>query len=285
MKDLDLEHKHLLEERLFNIETFLSEYCFSNLFLFRKKHKYKVGLIDDCVFISGESYDGETFIMPCCNINEMADYYFENFIKISEEFDMIFPIPEGWLPRFDHNLWRSEACEDDMDYIYTREKLWQYPGRKLHGKRNLFKQFNELYESQIREIDSTNIEDAKSVLRKWQKDLGEEKSETDYCPCREGLENLDILNLKGYIVYVDERAVGFTLGEVLSESVFGLHFAKGDKDIKGIYQYLFSKTAEFMESKIEYMNLEQDLGIAGLRGTKLSYQPDFMAKKYRLYRK
>lgn len=285
MKELTIDHKNLLEDRLYEVETFLSEYCFSNLFLFRNTHQYKVGIINECVFITGKTYDGKSHIMPCCNINEMTEAYFNNFIKIAEDFDIVFPVPKAWVERFDSEIWNCEAKKDDMDYIYTKEKLWQFPGRKLHSKRNLFRQFVNSYESRIEEINDENTKDAIKVLDNWQANMRGDKSSTDYYACFEGLEKREILNLKGFIVYVDDEPVGFTLGEILSKTVFGLHFAKANRGVKGIYQYLFSKTSELIGDEIEYINLEQDLGIVGLRETKLSYQPDFMAKKYRLWKK
>ncbi len=48
---------------------------------------------------------------------------------------------------------------------------------------------------------------------------------------------------------------------------------------------MFSKTAELISEDYKYMNLEQDLGQQSLRNMKLSYKPDIMAKKYRVFRK
>ena len=42
---LSLEHKELLYQRLRDINTGLSEYSFSNLYLFRKEHNYS--LVDE----------------------------------------------------------------------------------------------------------------------------------------------------------------------------------------------------------------------------------------------
>ena len=53
MKPLTLDDKAKLESILRNSGDFLSEYCFSNLYLFRRKHRYAVEESGGCLFIRG----------------------------------------------------------------------------------------------------------------------------------------------------------------------------------------------------------------------------------------
>lgn len=284
MTEITLQEKELLQPRFLNIGGALSEYCFSNIFLFREKHHYHVIRQDDCLFIHGKSYDGLTYIMPGCELDEHCSEYLDRLKELLEEVDMIFPIPESWLKYFPESEFRYELLDDDMDYLFTREKLRDFPGRKLHKKRNLMKQFRQLYSREVVTLDDPQArEQAKEVLDRWQEDAGLKPEEADYLPCCEALELYDQLDLEGFLFLADGKPAGFTLGECVNRRVYGLHFAKADKRVKGIYQYMFSKTAELIDEQYTMLNLEQDLGSQPLRAAKSSYQPDMMAKKYRIF--
>ncbi len=75
---------------------------------------------------------------------------------------------------------------------------------------------------------------------------------------------------------------GFVLGEELNDETFALHFAKGIREYKGIYQHLYNSFSIKLNSKYKYINFEQDLGKDTLRQAKSTYYPDEMRKKYRV---
>lgn len=286
IRPITLKDKELLQPQFLNIGEALSEYCFSNIYLFRKKHEYQLVQDGKCLFIKGKSYDGKSYLMPGCDLSDHCDLYLDKIKEVLTRVDMIFPIPQKWLKYFPEDEFRFEVLEDDMDYLFTREKLRDYPGRKLHKKRNLVKQFRTLYDREVISLDSPEARDqAKLILDHWQKSAGLSPEEADYLPCCEALELFDELDLEGFLFMADGKPAGFTLGECVNRRVYGLHFAKANKEVKGIYQYMFSKTAELINPQFTLLNLEQDLGSQPLRAAKSSYQPDLMAKKVRVFLK
>jgi len=50
----------------------------------------------------------------------------------------------------------------------------------------------------------------------------------------------------------------------------------------GIYPVIFNEFLIHEASQYQYVNMEQDLGIAGLRKSKESYQPVRMVRKFSL---
>jgi hypothetical protein len=56
---------------------------------------------------------------------------------------------------------------------------------------------------------------------------------------------------------------------------------KGDTNYKGVYSFLVSESArQLLKKGKKYTNIEQDLGLPGLRQAKRSYAPAVMLKKY-----
>ena len=136
-EDLVFRHEALLKERLEPLGDGLSEYSFSNLYLFRKAHGYKV-LFDEKIFISGKTYDGLSYLMPLFDLHEVGKDY---LIKVIGAFDFFFPISGRMLKNLDHSFFHASYNMDDSDYVYSAEKFKTYRGRKLSEKKNLMKQF------------------------------------------------------------------------------------------------------------------------------------------------
>ena len=59
------------------------------------------------------------------------------------------------------------------------------------------------------------------------------------------------------------------------------HFGKIDEDCPGLFQYLECVTAQYLKKRgCKYMNYEQDLGLPGLRESKISWGPSFFLKNH-----
>ena len=282
---LSLKHEEKLSQTLSNINVALSEFSFANLYLFREKHNYR--LIDDNgdLFLSGVTYDEKTFLMPLCDLsNDENRDYFLKLIKIAGDYDMIYPIPEKWLLKFSPDNFAVSYVDEDSDYLYTIDTFVSYPGRKLHAKRNLVAQFLRDYNAEILPLNDENAHLATEVLNRWQKDSGMKKEETDFFPCLECLQNVEKFNQIGEIFFINGIPQGFVMGERYNKEYCVIHFAKGNNEIKGIYQYMFSVFAGHnKEALCNFVNLEQDLGKEGLRAMKKSYLPIDMLLKYRVF--
>lgn len=275
---LKLSHRDLLHEKLNKIDLSISEYSFSNLYLFRKEHDYEV-LIDEEIFISGVSYDGLRYVMPTRDLRDVSPDYIREIIR---DYDMMFPVCEKWISLFSEDDFIIDFDEADSDYIVLIENLSTYKGKKYHKKRNLLKQFERKYQHEEFPLTEDRLDDARSILEGWQKDMQLTKEETDYYPCCEALERSEELVLCGGIYYVEGEPAGFILGEELNDEVFALHFAKGRRKYKGMYQFIYNNFARIMPNRYCCFNFEQDMGKEALRQAKATYYPECLLKKYRV---
>ncbi len=278
---LTLDHHGLLDPLLKAIHLPLSEYCFSNLYFFRKPHQFEVLSRDGDLFISGLSYDQQRYLMPLKDPGTDTDYA-GAMIRVARDHGchMLFPIAEQWLPVFTDSGLTHHSLGADSDYLYAIHKMQQYPGRKLHKKRNLVKQYEKLYRPGVHVLSGENIDQPLALLDLWQKNSG--LGQSDYAPCREALTKFEQFHLTGAIFHADDQPVGFIIGEAITPEVFTLHFAKADVRYKGVYQFMFSRFAQQFCTGYREINLAQDMGIEGLRKNKRSYLPDRMGIKYRV---
>lgn len=275
---LQLAHKTELERLLETLGDGLSEYCFSNLFLFRELHDYKfLGREYPC--ITGNTYDRCSYLMPLFDISEIGH---ERLKKMCKGMDFIYPISEQQVSRLDKTRFNIYYNNDDSDYIYSANKLKYYKGSLLSKKRNLMKQFLKTSSPNYQLLSVEHIQDALAVLNQWQMDKEKSLNETDYFPCCEAIKLIKNLNLEGLIYYVEKEPAGFIIGEEVSYDIFVIHFAKGKDKYKGIFQYMFNHFANYIGDRVNYYNFEQDLGNLKLRKTKRSYCPDKLLHKYRV---
>lgn len=278
-----------IQPQLAHLSLELSEYCFANLLLFEKNHDYKIITGKTGTFLEGSAQDHHRYIMPLEDLDLNAAYLAE-LKELSSHYDYIFPIPERWLPHFSQMNWEHTYSDNESDYIYSYEKMSTFAGKKYHKKRNLVHQHTKLYEVDHRALTAEDIPQCIEIVNQWSLRYQEltGKGDHDLDSCVLALQNMEKLNLNGCITLADNKISGFALGEFIgTSSLYAIHFAKAAIEYKGIYQYLFQTfSANYVDStRCEFINLEQDLGLDGLRQTKHSYYPIKMGCKYRMSKK
>ncbi|PIQ89129.1 MAG: hypothetical protein COV72_04880 [Candidatus Omnitrophica bacterium CG11_big_fil_rev_8_21_14_0_20_42_13] len=275
---LTIEHLELLYPRFKKMRSPISEYSFSNLYLFRRIHDYKV-IHDGDIFIKGVSYDKKNFLMPT---EDLRSSDFGKLKKYLARADFLFPVPEEWLSIFNKEEFDVSSMDSESDYMYSTDKISSYRGSKLHKKRNLLKQFLALYKYEACPLTNERLSDARIILDAWQESTRESRDDNDYYACGEALELYEELILCGGIYYAQNQPAGFIIGEELNSETFVIQFAKANIKFKGIYQYMYNTFAKILPAKYKYLNFEQDMGKEALRIAKSSYLPDIMLKKYRV---
>ncbi|MFH0827122.1 MAG: phosphatidylglycerol lysyltransferase domain-containing protein [Candidatus Omnitrophota bacterium] len=88
--------------------------------------------------------------------------------------------------------------------------------------------------------------------------------------------------LMGAAIKVNDGLVAACLAQRLNPSTLVMHMLKADSQITGLHQSFLQEFLTRQAQGFEFINLEQDLGIGGLRKAKLSYQPCALVKKYTL---
>ncbi len=142
LEKLSLNHRSLLVPLLKEARTFISEYSFPNLYLFRDTHEHAILREGDSVFVTGKAYDGSRYVFPADGIRAHDLPLLEVLLT---RYDHIFPVAEEWLDFFDKRRFRVDFLEGDSDYLYTLESLATYKGAHLHSKKNLLNQVLALY--------------------------------------------------------------------------------------------------------------------------------------------
>ena len=181
----------------------------------------------------------------------------------------------------------------DADYILNKKSWSHYVGKKFASKRNMVNTFirnnpnwyyEELtkdkffeYQKEYMEILSDEWFDSHNV--EVDDMLKEERISLKHM-----LDNFNELMLVGGILYADkDTPAAFMIGSRINQGVYDAHFEKGlVKYVSNGAFVLLNKCFASSESleQCEYINVEEDMGIEGLKKMKLSYHPEMILKKY-----
>lgn len=279
IENVGLEHQELLTHAFQTLSVNLSEYSFANCYLFRREHDFKI-VYSDHLFLAGITRDKHRFLMPTVRLNEIPQ---AELRALMHDYEFIYPIPDEWLDDLSQECLENAYYVDaESDYFYKIDKLQLYPGRHLSAKRNLVHQFVDHYPYMSYPLTPNYVDDALLILDIWQNTMEESVNESDYFPCMDALNGIEKLHLRGKIYYIEDKPVGFALGEQMNPDVFDLHFVKADKFYKGIYAFINQDFAQSLDGEFKYVNFEPDLGNPNLQHSKSSYQPDQRLRKWRI---
>lgn len=278
---ITLDMREEMYPRLNLLSDGISEFTFSNLFLFRRAYGYKVSRIPDQTLVLSGVKNGEPFFLSPCAIpdREVLEDLFRSHLYLKNLSET-----QSESRRVDLEQWgyRIQEDRDNFDYLYRREDLAELSGKAYHKKRNLVNAFLGTCACEQRPLTKANVADAVEVLDRWREAKG---AEGDYAASREALELFEELGMRGAVYYADGRPAGYVLGEPISKArMFAVHFEKAVDGYKGIYQFINQAFAQTLPRYFRIVNREQDLGDEGLRQAKMTYRPFGFVKKYRVYR-
>jgi hypothetical protein len=268
----------------------LSDLTFANLYLFRAVHDYRY-LPGAWPAISGRGYDGARYLIPLFDLAAMPWTVLLELLSLWRGHDHFYPLTRhqaGALQALAPRRFTITESRDDADYLYPAATFLNLAGRTLAYKRSQLHQFLAACTPSTRPFAPALEACAREILSGWmaQKGKPEGAEQADEAPCIEALAHAQALGLEGFVHFDRDRPIGFVLAQQLEPGVYALRFAKGLDDYVGLYPYLFQHFCAAFEAHfsrpVAWLNFEQDMGLPGLRRSKMSYRPAALLSKFRL---
>ena len=177
---------------------------------------------------------------------------------------------------------------DACDYIYDINNLADLPGRKYQRKRNHVNRFRAAHpDCRPVLIDAALLPSVQEMVDKWFQERTEPDAQDEYhtelVALRRAFDNWEALGLEGMALVENGRVLAMTVGSLLGEKTFDVHFEKALEEVDGAYAAINQAFAAHIRESyptVQYLNREDDLGIEGLRKAKLSYYPDHLVVKF-----
>ena len=301
-RDITLDDKARIEEKICASGCHGADYSFANLFIWRKAFKPKIAFCDDRLLVGMPQWkvyanpkgDGE--VRNSIELLMEEAHSLGNKLRIRGLTDKTL---EEFLPLYGD---RFEIAEDrnNADYIYTADKLCDLPGRHLSSKRNHIKHFERNGEWEFHKIAAdacglftscgsggcgklSSIAEARAFVDEFYKEKNDPGLADEAGAIEEMFDNYKELGFLGGMLYQNGEPVAFTAGTKIDEEVFDVHFEKALPGVDGAYTMVNREFARLVKAEypdIAAFNREEDMGIEGLRKAKLSYHPDILLMKY-----
>lgn len=284
---LDLANKAAYDNFLLNCGQRGCEYSFSNLYLWGRQRAAFLG--DNLVFFS-QFNQRSVYLFPLCrgDVKEVIDAIIHDAhtrdipCRLTslrhEDCDLLESLyPDRF--RFHHD-------RNSFDYLYNIEDLATLKGKKFQKKRNHLNKFKQLHPGfRVMPITVENTPAVEDLLNRWYKQRLEADPSADFymeqVALSRALRHRDELDMEGLVLMDGNELLAMTLGSFLSSSTFDVQFEKAIDD--SAYVAMCSSFAAHLMDKyprLRYLNREDDLGIEGLRKSKLAYNPVMLIEKH-----
>lgn len=244
--------------------------------------------IDNDCYIQYVTYDNQKYFYYPLSLNHdekqeikalkaIANYCYENKIKLN-----FIYVPKNKVQIIISLFYANCQISQDrkwMNYSYNIDDFIQLKGNNFAKQRNNIRKFTKLdLEYEFQPIDKNNINEAKQYIVDWWKSYDVNKLDrfSKYAIDREPLilDHYFQYGFVGAILKINKKIVALCVAEKAGNTLFN-HVEKIDHSIKGLDCFFTNLFANYYKAdEIKYINREDDVGIKGLRKSKLQYHPE-----------
>ncbi|HMK75876.1 MAG TPA: phosphatidylglycerol lysyltransferase domain-containing protein [Thermodesulfobacteriota bacterium] len=285
-RGLALEDKPLFHRVFAQFPPQISEFTFTNLFIWRDCYQIKISRFRNFLCLLSEKEESPFFFPPIGEGDVVECYQaLLQYLRREAAAPTIARVPETGVDQVDWKAsgMKAELDRSQSDYVYLVEDLMELKGRRYHRKRNHIKQFRDKYSYRYIPLIPERVPQCLQLEEEW--------CDLRHCEASPGLYNESVavkeafthfedLGVKGGAILIDEKVEAFTLGEPLNSETVVIHIEKANPAYDGLYPAINQAFLEQEWSGYTYVNREQDLGEEGLRKAKESYFPHHMVNKY-----
>lgn len=267
------------------IPTYCYEYNLSYVLLWKESEGMEFAFTDNAMFIHQRLTD--TFLLPATTEEHMAESLKEldEYCQKSGTHFAFKSIPADFLPYFAE--YRTTLDRNLADYLYIPETMAGLHGKHLQAKRNHVAQFEKMYEYTLSPLTPEDKDACLLMDEGWEEGHAqyEEGVKEEEKAIRNAFDSFSSLHIVGLVIRDKGKVIAFTLGEIIDERKMAItHFEKGNILYQGIYEAINNFFTKEYLMDMAYINRQEDVGIEGLRKSKLSYHPVMLAEKVRVCR-
>jgi hypothetical protein len=154
---------------------------------------------------------------------------------------------------------------DSCEYIYDREEQVRLSGGRFAKRRNKLNKFIREHSAQSVPLTEENAYLARKITLDWSDRQVYLPVVNDVHISLEALGMLRTLRLSGVLVFVDCEAAAYAMGCLLTPEIFDLCFMKQLPTYRGLSVFVVRELCRNLPEGVTTINLEDDLGIEGIR--------------------
>ena len=286
-KPITIKDKEAITAYTFSSNLMNCDFAFANMCSWRFLYDSEFAIADNFLFIRFYIKQHRVYMFPIGTGDlKQAIEKIEQDAAANDNQLRIFGVTPSGKNRIE-TLFPGEftftANRNYFDYIYRREDLLTLQGKKYQPKRNHINKFTKTHSFTYLPITREMIPECMELEYKWyQAHYTEEDAEALKFENRSmlyALNHFDALGLTGGAIRIGNEIIAFTYGSPINHCTFAVHVEKADIRFDGIFSVINRELVAHIPKQYLYINREEDLGIPGLRQSKLSYRPTILLEK------
>ncbi len=264
----------------------ITEYAPGSVLMWHDTYDCRYAIVGESVIFNSRFENGQrAYFYPIGRNRKAAVKALAAHIKECGGYGIIAGVGEGKIGKISKEMFIMEAygSRDTADYVYNKAEFENPTGRKHHKRKNLINRFaTEHPGAHFVRLDESNMDAAIEYYKDYCL-RNPDSSSVDGNEYRETIKLFNNFNPKyfsGGMLYDDNRIIGLTIGEVYGDTVY-VHIEKAEKEMAGAYQTISKEYLLTIDDPdVKYVNREEDLGLLGLRRSKMAYGPAWLEYKY-----
>lgn len=274
-RSIELGDKAEMKRLMALVPAPMAAHSFSNLYLWQDSFGTSICFSEGFLFVRSQISDdrGYVYLQPIGGGDqERAMSLLREHASAEGRTLVIFA---AYKPLPDPNSFVLLRDRSLADYIYSAESLRALAGKKLQPRRNHLNRFRKLYPMvEVRPITAADGPELEELLLRW----GEEKEypEGELGVLRRLMRDFDALSddFVGIVAEDEGRAVAFSFGFGIGGGVFDVMMEKADPAYDGAFAFINNELAKRVPERFALIDREEDMGLQGLRRSKLAYRPE-----------
>lgn len=283
-KNIELGDKHIIESFTIDSDINVCDMAFSNMLGWGMFYNFSWAVVEDSLVMRFfNSTKKEFAYLPIISKSYANVKNAINKILTRVENITMVSITSGYETFLKESFCNTvfEKNRNSYDYIYDADSLRTLSGKKLQSKRNHVNKFRQICPNyKVVDITDDNLDKCLELERAWLE--GHENTESRKIESKmisTVLQNRDVLGLLAIAIEVEGEIVAFSAGSPINKVTFGVHIEKANAEINGSFATINKEFCNRIPLNYKYVNREEDMGVEGLRKSKLSYNPSVILQK------
>lgn len=254
----------------------LSAHAFVSLYLWRAQFGLQLHMMDDGFAVHATKLRGETWFFPCGSADCRRAFIERRMRRPGLRLIYLREEDAAWLQDNYPDMWALNRDPTADEYIYERNEHIALEGGRYGHIRWRMNKIRHEYDVRVEPLTDANAADAARIAGDWNaRNVGAQSDAlNDRDAVAEALGHRRQLDMHGVIVYLDAHPAAFMMGFGLTDDTFDASVGKCAVNVQGLTHFALRELFIAAPARYNWFNLEEDLGLSGLRSMKANFLPN-----------
>lgn len=250
-----------------------SAHAFASLYLWQEEMDLRL-LTGDGVYTLRCGWKGDgAWFFPVGEANAKRDCIRRLMDRGLRRLCYLTEADAAFLARCFPDEFALRAAPEDSEYLYDRREIEQMPGGAFSKIRNRCRRLEKEHSLSVRTLTPELLPTLAEVTTHWKRNTDTGEGLLDTRMMSRVLSDWTALGMQGVLLFLDGTPWAVAAGYTLGNGDFDCCLLKARENLPGVNDHLRAALMRSLDGEITRMNLEEDLGLPGLRLMKELMRP------------